>query len=148
MVPSRASSATSARPTATELAVILRTSPGCARKRCRSAAASRAIAWPTSSTRASATRSVKVAPPALPHERYLRKAYGSRQPCCFRGPSLCSLLNSFPTRLLRPAAYLPRSTIHDFHYDLFDVFNVPPHGHLGSLRIASLDRAQDAPVPG
>ena len=60
-IPSNPSSDSSARPTPIVPPVIFSTSPARAPMRSMSAGASRAIAWPMSSTRASATRSVRVA---------------------------------------------------------------------------------------
>ena len=45
-----------------------------------------------------------------------------------------------------PGETLPWSKL--LKYDLFDVFNVPPHGRLCRLGIVALDRSQDPAVAG
>src|ERR1700735_1650387 len=113
-MPSKASAERSARPTAWVPPVLLRTSPARAPMRCKSAGASRAMAWPMSSTRASATRSERV-------------AVGE------------DWVISFKLKFSRSKLSV--------RHDLFDVFNVPPHGRLCRFSIVALEGSQDSPVP-
>src|ERR1700685_3285707 len=122
-MPSNPSSESSARPTPVMPPVIFRTSPACAPMRSRSAGASRAIAWPTSSTRASATRRVSV--PVIDEWAVsVMTSYSTCRDETLRRSKLC------------------------IEYDLFHVFNVPPHRGLCRFRIASLDGSQNPTVPG
>src|SRR5580704_961747 len=173
-MPSCDSSEISARPTATVPPVIFRTSPGFAPIRNKSAGASRAIAWPTSSTRASETRSVTVVPAHGVEfwwfERLSAGASGGA-----KGPPVmssrksgnlvvlkskfCSSYLTVPTAASLPACSYScerasstrgekspaaKYSLPEQHF--FDVFDVPPHGQLRSFGIMAVQRGKDFPV--
>src|SRR5208282_6128344 len=114
-------------------------------------------------TRASATRSVRLA----------ARDSGSRDAMPIRATSFPSSVNLIVPRLICSRAHpwplaevtlnVTRSPSHELRianrqpkgtlpwsklvkYDLFDVFNVPPHRRLCRLGIVALDRSQDPAV--
>src|SRR5271167_1453008 len=138
--------------------------------RCRSAGASRAMAWPMSSTRASATRSVRPATQdpgsrdalatrvvAFSRSVIFQVSQSDRPQLVRSTPHASSSAAvsrraqchaiAFPRNCESPAkGKLPWSKL--VKYYLFNVFNMTPHSILCRLGIVALDRSQDPAVAG